>query len=173
MAKNKSTTISHDEARKRLLGDEATAKEYRELAPRYAAVRQLIQLRHERGLTQTDLANLIGVSQSRISMIEAGENDIRLGTLAKLADALGATLEVNLVGTDAEESTAIKFKQETVFQEVAATVLRFVEGSSTSMHWKKNLEPMPTLNAENPSQAEPFGDISWARKSQLSKMNVR
>ncbi len=50
-----------------------------------------LRLRH--GLSQAQLAERIGTSQSRLSRIEAGLDDPRHSTLLKLVDALGEPIE--------------------------------------------------------------------------------
>ncbi|MEG0178165.1 MAG: helix-turn-helix transcriptional regulator [Oscillospiraceae bacterium] len=42
-------------------------------------------LRQDRDLTQTELANIIGMSQTGYSKYETGENDIPTGVLIQLA----------------------------------------------------------------------------------------
>lgn len=53
----------------------------------------LRRLRSERGLTQTEVARMAGVSPSAISQAEAGHRGLGLGTLLTLGDALGVTLD--------------------------------------------------------------------------------
>lgn len=48
--------------------------------------------REERGLTQDRFAEAIGVTQSHVSSIERGAADIRVSTVAKIADALDLDL---------------------------------------------------------------------------------
>jgi transcriptional regulator with XRE-family HTH domain len=48
-------------------------------------------------MTQAQLAEMIGISQPRIAMIERGEANPRLITLSKLAHTLGVTLSELLV----------------------------------------------------------------------------
>lgn len=50
--------------------------------------------RVQRGFSQRDLAVLVDMPQSHLSKIEAGAVDLRVSTLAKLADALGLGLRV-------------------------------------------------------------------------------
>jgi DNA-binding XRE family transcriptional regulator len=57
----------------------------------------VMRLRAQRGMTQAQLAEAIGVSQPRIAGIESGDANPRLATLAKLAHALGVTLSELLV----------------------------------------------------------------------------
>jgi transcriptional regulator with XRE-family HTH domain len=49
----------------------------------------LRRIRTIRGINQVDLAKASGVAQNTISEIELGKREARLGTLKKLADALG------------------------------------------------------------------------------------
>ncbi|WHS49640.1 MULTISPECIES: helix-turn-helix domain-containing protein [Rothia] len=60
-----------------------------------ARVFQLQELRKDLGLTQTDLAEKIGVSQKRISQMEKGDiESVSIKTLHKYLAALGADLTV-------------------------------------------------------------------------------
>ncbi len=47
------------------------------------------RLSEERGLTTTQLAEKVGVSQAQISRLENGKQGFRSGTLVRIADALG------------------------------------------------------------------------------------
>lgn len=49
----------------------------------------LIRLRREQGLTQIDIAERLGVTQSSISGFERAGNDPRLSTLRRYAQAIG------------------------------------------------------------------------------------
>lgn len=56
---------------------------------------RLRELRQAHGMTQTDVAEILGVSQRRVSEIERGECDrIKLDTLRRYVQALGGTLRV-------------------------------------------------------------------------------
>jgi len=72
-------------------------KLYRRDRPRYALVAELIRLRTAAGLTQQELAGMLGKHQSSIARIESGEHDIKLSTLAEIAEALDAYVELRLV----------------------------------------------------------------------------
>jgi transcriptional regulator with XRE-family HTH domain len=63
-----------------------------EVDPPYILALNVIRLRRERGLTQAELANRLGVSQPRIAEVEAGDANPRLITLSKIAHALGVSL---------------------------------------------------------------------------------
>ena len=61
------------------------------------AAYRLAELRRSLGLTQTELAELIGRTQSNVSLLESGGIGISLELLQRIADALGAQLEINMV----------------------------------------------------------------------------
>ena len=54
-------------------------------------------LREKRGLSQRDLAERLGTTQSAVARLEAGHVSPSLPTLDKVADALGVELVVTLV----------------------------------------------------------------------------
>lgn len=65
------------------------------------------QLRKQRGLNQSDFANLAGVSFSTYRRWEKGERTPNVATLHALASALGVSVDYLLTGTeDAPESNA-------------------------------------------------------------------
>lgn len=64
---------------------------------RIAAFRELVhRLRTEAGLTQTELAERMGTTQSAIARMEGGGTRPTLETLEKLAAAVGADLVVGM-----------------------------------------------------------------------------
>ncbi|GAA4018703.1 hypothetical protein GCM10022247_47910 [Allokutzneria multivorans] len=67
----------------------------------YDWVAALVALRKRRGLTQTQLGELMGRSQSVVSDIESMSTDPRLSTLRRYAMAVGASVE-HLVRDTAE-----------------------------------------------------------------------
>jgi len=64
-----------------------------ELEPGY----QVALLRLLRGLTQTQLAEMIGTWQPSIARLENGTSAPSLSFLTKIADALGAKIEFKLI----------------------------------------------------------------------------
>ena len=56
----------------------------------------LRQAREAAGLTQDDVARRLKTKKSAISRIENHADDVRLSTLRKYADAVGASLQIRL-----------------------------------------------------------------------------
>jgi transcriptional regulator with XRE-family HTH domain len=81
--------------------DPAAVAEYERLRPRYEFVVAVRAARVERGWTQRDLANAIGVSQPVISRAESGDHDPKLATMVAICSALDIPFTVggrSLVG---------------------------------------------------------------------------
>jgi ribosome-binding protein aMBF1 (putative translation factor) len=76
----------------------------------YAFGRVISEARKARHLRQTDLAELSGIAQADISRIERGQVAPTTPTLLKLAEALGAQIQLVLpVGlSSSDESTAAR-----------------------------------------------------------------
>lgn len=51
---------------------------------------RLVDLRRAKGLTQGDVGDIMGVSQSGVARIEAGNRDLHLSSLRRYAIAVGA-----------------------------------------------------------------------------------
>ena len=58
---------------------------------------QVADRRKERGLSQADLAELVGTTQSAIARLESGGRPPRIDTLLRIANALGADLHIELL----------------------------------------------------------------------------
>jgi predicted transcriptional regulator len=67
---------------------------FRQMAERrHSLSGQLVSIRRELGLSQTEVAVRMGTSQSAVARFEAGDLDVRLSTIERYASALGGTLE--------------------------------------------------------------------------------
>ena len=64
-----------------------------ELEPGY----QVARLRMLRGLTQAQLAEMVGTRQPSIARLENGTSAPRISFLTKIAEALGAKIEFKLI----------------------------------------------------------------------------
>ena len=57
---------------------------------------RVAEQRRARGLSQTDLADLVGTTQSAIARLESGGRPPRIDTLLRIAEALDCDLAVEL-----------------------------------------------------------------------------
>ena len=60
------------------------------------AADQVAERRQEKGLSQRELAELVGTTQSAIARLERGGRPPRIDTLLRIADALDCELVVDL-----------------------------------------------------------------------------
>lgn len=63
----------------------------------------LKRMREEKGLSQSQLAKLVGVSQGMIAQVERGSKTLTLPTAKVVSDVLGCTL-YDLLGEDTEKT---------------------------------------------------------------------
>ena len=67
---------------------------FRQMAERRQALSgQLVSLRRQLGLSQAEVAQRMGTSQSAVARFEAGDLDVRLSTVERYTTALGGKLE--------------------------------------------------------------------------------
>ena len=82
------------------LQDPEFAREYNALDLHSQLAEQVITYRQNRGLTQSDLANIVGTKQSGISRLENMGSLPSLSFLMRVAEALDAKVEIKLVGNN-------------------------------------------------------------------------
>jgi predicted transcriptional regulator len=92
MTNKKATKFEEFEAK--LLEKPEIRKEYEALKPKYDMIRSLIERRSKMGISQAELAKIIGTKQPAISRLEKGDYNTTLSTFFKVADAL--ELDVSL-----------------------------------------------------------------------------
>lgn len=80
--------------KRELLKDSKEREEYERLKPKYDMIQKVIECRIERGLSQTELANLIGMQQSAIARLESSGHNSTVNTLLKVTSALGLEVEL-------------------------------------------------------------------------------
>ncbi len=84
------------ELKARLLEDPQTREAYETLASEFDVVHELIAARVRAGLSQTELAERMGTSQSTIARLESGRTLPSMRTLARYARATGTRAVVKL-----------------------------------------------------------------------------
>lgn len=87
--------MKHDEVKNLLFNnDPDLKKEYDELAPIYEIQNQIIELRTKNGLSQKELAEIIGTKQSAISRLESGNYNPSIQLLYKIALAFNKEMHI-------------------------------------------------------------------------------
>jgi len=77
------------------LKDPEIKKEYDRLAPEYEIISAMITARKEMGISQSELAKLIGTDQSRISKLERGNLNPSLDFMKRVAEAMGKKIHIS------------------------------------------------------------------------------
>lgn len=95
-----SPSIPWRATRAKILSNLEVRAEYDALGSEFDLIRQLINLRIKRGLSQRQLAKRAGMQQPSIARLEGGRGG-SLRTLRRIADALDARVEVRLVPREA------------------------------------------------------------------------
>lgn len=84
------------EARDKILSDPEVQGHYEQLKPKYQVIKQLIEQRKRLNITQKELAERLGTTQSVIARLESGKGNITLQTLERMSEVLGCILNIKL-----------------------------------------------------------------------------
>lgn len=71
-------------------------KAYEALNPEFALIRAILNSRTKKGITQKQLAEMVGTKQSSIARFESGNYNPTFAFVKKLADALGAKIKIEV-----------------------------------------------------------------------------
>ena len=91
--------LTHKQMRTKALASADVKAEFEKLSDEFALLDEFLKARAAQGLTQAQVAEKIGTTQSAVARMESGsgKHSPSLATLAKYAEALGCKLEVRLV----------------------------------------------------------------------------
>ena len=91
--------LTHKQLRTKALASAEVKAEYEKLTDEFSLLDEFLKARAAQGLTQAQVAEKIGTTQSAVARMESGsgKHSPSLATLTKYADALGCKLEVLLV----------------------------------------------------------------------------
>ena len=91
--------LTHKQMRAKALGNAEVKVEYQKLNDEFSLLDEFLNARASQGLTQAQVAEKIGTTQSAVARMESGsgKHSPSLATLSKYAEALGCKLEVKLV----------------------------------------------------------------------------
>ena len=81
-----------------LLQSPAVRAEYDALGPEFAIAREMIAARARAGLSQAEVAQRMGTTQSVVARLESGRRPPSLRTVQRYAQALGARAVVRIEG---------------------------------------------------------------------------
>lgn len=94
-------TTAADARRRRAESNPAYRAHEAERAPFREIAWLLIKYRMDKGLTQQELADIVGTSHSQISRIESGRHKTNFDTLARMAHALDVKMLIGFEATTA------------------------------------------------------------------------
>lgn len=78
--------------------------EYEALEPEFSLMRAMLDARKETGLTQKELSERTGISQSDISKFERGSGNPSMKTLRRIAAGLGMSVKIEFLPCTMETS---------------------------------------------------------------------
>lgn len=79
------------------LKDPEIKAEWDKLEPEYQIIRSMIEARRTKNISQKELSDLTGITQSDISRIENGNANPSIRTLQRLANGLGMKLKLEFI----------------------------------------------------------------------------
>lgn len=91
--------LTHKQLRAQALKRPEVTAEFEKQMEEFALLDEFFRARSEQGLTQAEVAERIGTTQSAVARMESGrgKHSPSLATLSKYAEVLGCKLEVRLV----------------------------------------------------------------------------
>jgi ribosome-binding protein aMBF1 (putative translation factor) len=95
-SKGHQMTIQFEKLKARLLANPKVKAEYDALAPEFEIAAELLRARLRAGLSQAELAERMGTSQSTIARLENGQTLPSTKTILRYAEATGSRLRVRL-----------------------------------------------------------------------------
>jgi transcriptional regulator with XRE-family HTH domain len=94
------TRRTWDEVKRERADSPARRRGYERAGRTIRLAMEIHELREKRGLSQRELAERLGTTQSAVARLEAGNVSPSLPTLDKVAEALGVELVVSFVDLD-------------------------------------------------------------------------
>lgn len=91
--------LTHKQLRAKALRDSEVQAEFEKTREEFALLDEFLKARTEKGLTQAQVAEKIGTTQSAVARMESGrgKHSPSIATLSRYAEALGCKLEIRLV----------------------------------------------------------------------------
>ena len=96
--------MKHSELRKKAFKKKNVRAIYEALEPEFSLLRELLNARKKAGVSQAEIAKLMGTKAPAITRLESslgsGKHSPSIATLKKYANALGCHLEIKLVANN-------------------------------------------------------------------------
>ena len=93
--------MKHSELKEKALKNKNVNAIYQALEPEFSLLRELLKARQKAGISQAEIAKLMGTKAPAITRLESslssGKHSPSISTLKKYANALGCQLEIKLV----------------------------------------------------------------------------
>jgi DNA-binding XRE family transcriptional regulator len=104
--------MTHHELKQTALKRPAVNAAYEAMGPEFELLRQMVKARYEAGLTQAQVAELMGTKPSAMARLESslpsGKHSPSIATLRKYAEAVACRLEIYLVRDQAEPNQRLR-----------------------------------------------------------------
>lgn len=97
MNKKNQKTIDFQQYLKEELKDPVFRRHYEEYGKQLEIAYQILQLRKRQGLSQVQLAQKLGTTQSNVARMEAGQQNFTTDTLQKIASAFRRELKIQFI----------------------------------------------------------------------------
>lgn len=94
--------------RQKLLTDPAVKAEYDGLGPIHAVVGEMIEARQTAGVTQAEIANRMGTTQSVVARLENARHTPTFDMVASYAAAIDRRLDIRPVPSGSESNPIVK-----------------------------------------------------------------
>ena len=95
--------MNHSELKTKALSNPKVKAAYDDMAPEFTLLRQMLKARQTAGLSQADVAALMGTKPPAVTRLESslgnGKHSPSLATLQKYAHAVAYELQIKLVRT--------------------------------------------------------------------------
>ena len=96
--------MKHSELKEKALKKKNVRAMYEALEPEFSLLRELLNARQKAGVSQAEIAKLMGTKAPAITRLESslgsGKHSPSIATLKKYANALGCHLEIKLVANN-------------------------------------------------------------------------
>lgn len=87
---------THAKLKRELLKNVEVRHEHEALGPEFEIINALIKARTRAGLSQSEVAERMGTTQSVVARLEGGKTSPNVRTLRRYAEATGSTIKVTI-----------------------------------------------------------------------------